>query len=373
MISTTGKLKIGIVATHSFPIPYPNLHTGDIVILNLANSLQEMGHQVTLYAPNGTNFSNIRPMRASFGKYPPSSEQCEIECFNNHKDSLLDQDIVHDFSVTKCIASSLNNLGYFNTCCTLMGGAWSQSTKPNNLIVWSQSHRDRVLRGATDYEGTPTPDLAGPSQTPVKEAHVVHGGIDTDFYTPTYEKKNYYLWLGRWHPVRGYKMAIEIAKKTGIELVMAGEHPENEMFDYQKQCALEAISLAKDLPNVKFEWLPKDPYHHTAKRELYRQAKALLYTVQFCEPFGLSQVESLACGTPVIGTNYGSVPEIIKENIAGYVCKNDINDFISKLDNLKNIDPIGCRKYAVDYFDRRVMATSYLKKYQEILNGNGWV
>lgn len=367
-------MKIGLVATHSFPIPYKT-HTGDVVIMDLARSLDEMGHEVHLYAPDGSYkppHGQLYPMRASFGKYPPSAEYCEQECFHNYADILRNEDIVHDFSVTKSIVENLHREGKTNTLCTLMGGAWTHNYPPHNLVVWSQAHRDRVLRGATDYEGTPTPDLAGPPQKPVKDAHVVYGGVDTDFYTPTYEKKDFYLWMNRWHPAKGYRMAIEIAKETGIQLVMAGEHPSNEMFDYQKQCALEAVDLAIGHPNIRFQWLPPDPDHHTAKRELYRQAKALFYTVQFQEPFGLSQTESLACGTPVIGTNFGSVPEVIKDNIVGYVCKNEIQDFISKLEKIDNLNPQTCREYAVSNYDRRVMAASYLVQYQNILSGNGW-
>jgi glycosyltransferase involved in cell wall biosynthesis len=368
-------MKIGIVATHSFPIPSPT-HTGDVVILDLAKSLDEMGHTVNLYAPEGTHCTSkgkVFPMRASYGKYPPAGEDCEQECFNNHAESLRNEDIVHDFSVTKRIVQSLYNECRKNIISTIMGGAWMQSQQPHNLIVWSESHRDRVIRGATDYENTPTPNLAGINGNPVKEAHIVNGGIDTEYYCPTYEKKNFLLWMNRWHPVKGYSRAIEIARLCpDIEIVLAGEHPDREMFDYQKQCALEAVKLAEGLPNVKFEWLPADPHHHEAKRALYQQAKALLYTIQFNEPFGLSQVEALACGTPVIGTNYGSVPEVISDGVTGFVCENDVQKFIEAIRKIDNINPQTCREHAVRRFDRRVMANSYLTQYNEVISGKGW-
>jgi glycosyltransferase involved in cell wall biosynthesis len=375
-MSTIGKLQIALIATHSFPIPMKNLHTGDIVILDLANALSSLGHTVHLYAPEGTKCppnGKVFPMRASYGKYPPSSQDCEQECYNNYASNLLSEDIVHDFSVTKIIVQNLRYAGKSNMISTLMGGAWTHPYDPYNLITWSQSHRDRVLRGATDYEGTSTPDLAGHTGRPVKESHVVNGGIDTNFYYPTYDKKNYYLWMNRWHPAKGYKMAIEVAKKTGIELVMAGEHPDNEMFDYQKQCALEAVKLAEGYDNIKFSWLPQDPDHHTAKRKLYQQAKALLYTIDFCEPFGLSQTEALACGTPVIGTNFGSVPEVITNNLTGLVCNNVLDDIAVACLNVEKIKPEICREQSVLRFDKSVMAKSYLKEYENILNNKGWV
>lgn len=365
-------MKIGLVTTHSFPVPY-STHTGDIVIAEMARALDGMGHTVTLYAPAGSycppNGRQLE-MPCSFGKYPPRGEDCEQECFNTHATHLRAEDIVHDFSVTKRIAESLHSEGRSNIISTIMGGPWTQSMPPHNLCVWSKSHRDRVIRGATDYEGTPTPDLAGHTGKPVKDARVVHGGIDTQFYTPTYDKKKFFLWLNRWHPAKGYREAIALAKKTGIELVMSGEHPDREMFEYQKQCALEAVELAKGVSNISFEWLPPDPDHHAAKRALYQKARALIYSVQFGEPFGLSQTEALACGTPVIGTAYGSVPELIENGVTGYVNK-DIEIALSDF-KAADIDPRVCRKQAVERFDITVMARSYLAAYKDVIEGNGW-
>lgn len=371
-------MKIGVISTHSFPITASGTitHTGDVVIADLVRSLNDLGHEVYFAAPDGSHIptnGKLLPMMASFGKYPPSSQECEEDCFNKHVNSFLECDIIHDFSVSKIITEKLFALGKNNLISTIMGGAWTHEYSPKNLVVWTQSHRNRVLRGATDYENTLTPNMAGAPQKPVKEVHVVNGGVDTNFYTPTYNKKDFYLWMNRWHETKGYKMAIEVARKTGIKLVMAGEHPDREMFDYQKKCALEAIELAKDLPNVSFFWLPPDPDHHIAKRELYRQAKALLYTVQFHEPFGLSQTEALSCATPVIGTNYGSVPEIIKSGITGYVSNNNLDEYCEIVKKSDKLNYSECRKDAVSRFDRLVMAKNYLTEYQNIIDGKVWI
>lgn len=361
-------MKIGIIATHSFPIPYPNLHTGDQVILNLAKALQSLGHDVTMYAPAGTDFNNLKIMPASLGKYPPSSEECELQCYNSNIGNLYKQDIIHDFSVTKQITKSMNDKGFISTCCTLMGGRWTQEWAPHNLIVWSKSHQDRVSRGATDYENMPTPLLGGEPGKAIDNVDFVYGGVDTDFYTPTEGDKDYFLWMGRWHPVRGYKLAIEFAKHTGLKVVLAGEHPDNEIFEYQKNCALEAEQLVKGASNIELVWLPKDPDHHTAKRELYRNAKAFLYTVQFHEPFGLSQAEAMACGTPVIGPKFGSVPEVVEHRKTGYIIDNDVQGFHKACKFIHEIKRSRCRERAVNHFDCKIMAKSYLEKYQNIIS-----
>lgn len=153
---------------------------------------------------------------------------------------------------------------------------------------------------------------------------------------------------------------------------MSGEHPDNEQFEFQKQCVLEAIEYAKGYKNITFEWLPLDPDHHIAKRKLYREAKALLKTTIFNEPFGLSQVEALACGTPVIAYKYGSMPEIIKNGITGFVRNNNMKNICTAIDMIDIIKPENCRKDAIERFDIKIMAKNYLSKYQDILDNRGW-
>ena len=363
-------MNIGIVATHSFPIPSPT-HTGDIVILDLAVALQALGHEVTMYAPEGTKApGRLLTMPCSRGLAPPWSWECEQRCFDDHKEALRAQVVVHDFSNSKRIAEILASEGR-PTVSTLLGGVWTHPEPPLNICVWSQAMRVRGLRGATDYEGTPTPGMGGPPQRPIKDARVVYGGIDTDWYTPAGPKSSFVLWMNRWHPAKGYHQAIELARATGIELVMAGEHPSNEMFEYQRNCALEAVELAKGLSNVRFEWLPADPDHHTAKRDLYRRARALIYPVQFQEPFGLAQVEALACGTPVIATNFGSVPEVVQHGRTGFVC-DTMAELACAIQQVHAINPEECRRDAVARFDRGVMARAYLVEYNNVIEGRRW-
>lgn len=377
-------MKIGIVSSHSFPLPNPDPstkscsvpHTGDVVISGLARTLAEMGHEISMFSPEGSYVppnGHLYPMRCSFGGYPPSGDQCEEECYSVHQKALSEQDIIHDFSNGKRISKIMSDNGK-KVINTLMGGPWLKPYQPINLIAWSRSHRERIIKGHTDFVETPTPNLAGADGLPVNDAHVVNGGIDTDFYSPgTESKKDFYLFVGRWHEVRGYKVAIELAKKTGISLVMAGEKPSSEKFEYQKNCALEAIRLASNVPNIRFEWLPPDdPDHHIVKRDLFRQARALILPTQFREPFGLTLVEALACGTPVIATDYGSHPENLKDGVTGFVRKNDIDDLSSVISLVSTIDPTVCRADAVARFDRKIMAANYLEQYNKIMAGESW-
>lgn len=368
-------MRIGIAAMHTFPLPSPR-HTGDVVILDLARTLGELGHEVSLFAPEGTSeFPGVRvfPMPCAWGQGTPSPWDCEATCYEKHHDLICNLNVFHDFSATKNMTERLWRKGYQRTLSTLLGGTWLHPRPPFNIVVWTEAMRQRGLRGATDYENTPTPALGGPPQPPIRDARVAHGGIDTARYVPTYDKRGFFLWMNRWHPAKGYHVAIELARRTGIELVMSGEAPENEASEYQRECALEAQRLASGLPNVRFEWLP-DPEaaHHARKIELYQQARALLYTVQFQEPFGLSQVEAMACGTPVIGINYGSVPEVVTNGKTGLVVADDYDELARAVRDIDEIKPETCREIAVERFDRSVMASRYLALYNEVIQGRGW-
>lgn len=363
-------MKICLVATHSFPIsPVAGgvPHTGDVVILDLAHGLTKLGHDVSVCAPEGTNWPQLLPMKASYGKYPPSSDECEWEAFCDHRAALEACDIVHDFSNTKRIVRALNETGFDKTISTLMGGPWRQKRAPHNLCVWSEAHRGRVLRGATDYEGTPTPDAGGTPGTPVKEAHVVWGGVDTDFYCPGDSfRSTRYLWLNRWHPAKGCKQAIDMCTRLRLPLEIAGEKPKDLLFDSERAYAKEMIRYAasRDVPFVGLE----REGHHEHKREMYRHARALLYPVQFHEPFGLSMVEAQACGTPVVGCPLGSVPEVV-DNRYGFSCMH-LED-VSVLD-IPPSPTHPLHQYAVDNFSREAFARRYLAEYERVLGGDSW-
>lgn len=362
-------MRIGLISTHSWPIPTP-VFTGDIVILDLAIALHGLGHEVLMFAPAGTKApGKLCEMRASFGSSEPPSWQAETECWNNHRAELLSCDIVHDFSITKCIAEFLMSEGR-PAISTLLGGNYNHPANGRNVCVWSNAMRERALRGFTDYWNTPIPDLAGPSTRPLADAHVVYGGIDTDFYCPSdYAKGDYFLWLSRWGITRGFRQAIQIAKDTGVELIMAGQHPDDMRWESEKEFAREAIRSVEGCKNIRFEWLPPGQVeHHEAKRELYRRARALLYPVQFQEPFGLSMVEAMACGTPVIGSGRGSVPEVIGRT--GAVSSDDA--LFAELLSEPLATPQECRAEAVERFSRQAMAKRYLTEYEAVIGGVWW-
>ena len=375
-------MNIVIVAPHQWPIPTP-AHTGHIVIWDLAQALVKLGHDVKFIAPAGTKrfggsgggSATLLDMPCSNGTASPTAMDAEHAAIRHHMDALKVCDIIHDWSVEKSFAEMFPD----KTVSTVMSGNFDRPKHGRNVVVWSKEMQARAYRGASDYEGTEFSQWHSTSRA-LADARVVPGGVDTEFWCPDSadgqyilawsHQRDHILWLGRWHPARGYALAIETARKNPhLEFVMAGEHPKDALNEHQRECAIEAEQLAAGVPNVRIEWLPKEN-HREAVREQHRRAKAFLFVPRFREPFGLSQAEALACGTPVIGTNIGSVPEVIEHGVTGFVVE---PAFLAQAcEKIGHIDPAKCRSEAVRRFDRSVMAKNYLEQYQAVVDGKGW-
>jgi glycosyltransferase involved in cell wall biosynthesis len=363
-------VRVGVVASHAWPLPSPARGGDSQILLDLTRSLAELGHEVYLDAPEGTSAAEdvvVREMpHCSMGQAEPTTKDCEGATRVAFGAELSRLDIIHDCSVEKLIAKEFPH----KSLSTIWGGHAHHPSPPRNIVAQSHAQAARLAKGLDDYNNP-----GGPSVT----ARVVWNGIDCEAYKPTGKpKQDFFLMFGRWHPVRGIPQAIELAKATGINLLIAGEDPERD-HPYQADYARQMCELARGCDNISVEFLPADPLHHERKVELYSDARALLFLPQFEEPFGLPQVEAMACGTPVIGADRGSVPEINDYGSPGFVDDEDTATFATVLWTIATGSQAEaatfskvCRQRAVEHFDRMVMARNYVKLYEEVCGGGGW-
>ena len=182
-------MKIGIITPHFYPIPSPH-HTGEYLILDLVKSLIKLGHDISLFAPLGTDASGavLYEMPCANGSAEVDPYKYEQKCFDLHSNILRSLDVVHDFSISKRIAEIFYEEGRTNIISSPLSGSWDSPNPSFNITCWSHAMKDRALRGATDYENTPTPNANTKTYDPIKNAHVVYAGINTNWYTPTYER-----------------------------------------------------------------------------------------------------------------------------------------------------------------------------------------
>jgi glycosyltransferase involved in cell wall biosynthesis len=185
---------------------------------------------------------------------------------------------------------------------------------------------------------------------------VIHHGIDVDKYELTEKKEPYLCFLGRICPIKGTHHAIAIAKKTGMRLKIAGEVQPifQDYFDEQ---------ILPQLDGEQIECVGEADL--AMKNELLTHSTALLFPIEWDEPFGLVMVESMACGTPVIAFPGGAVQEIVKNGVSGYVCSN-VDEAAAAL-SLNKFSPHIVRGYVQENFTSDKMARSYLELYRRLV------
>jgi len=184
----------------------------------------------------------------------------------------------------------------------------------------------------------------------------IHHGIELDQFEFQSSPEDYLLFFGRIHHDKGAKEAIEIAGACGKRLVMAGIIQDQE---YYRQYVFPFID------NYKVIYMGSaDPMK---RNKLLRNASALLHPINFNEPFGLSVVEAMACGTPVIAYNRGSMPEIIEHGKNGFLVQ-DKDEAIKVVGKIKSIERKQCRKSVEECFTVDHMVEKYIQTYKEILD-----
>ncbi|MBU2634095.1 MAG: glycosyltransferase family 4 protein [Nanoarchaeota archaeon] len=193
---------------------------------------------------------------------------------------------------------------------------------------------------------------------PIKE--VVYHGIDLEKYPFSNENEDYLFSLGRIADFKGQHIAIEVAKKLGKKLVIAGNvHPVNQEY-FEKE-----IKPHIDDEQIKYIGELTDE----EKVPWYQRASCFLMPINWEEPFGLVMIESMGCGTPVVAFNRGSVKEVIENGKTGYVIENqNLEGMIDAVKNISTIKPEDCRARVEDYFTSPMEAQNYLNLYNNILN-----
>jgi len=187
----------------------------------------------------------------------------------------------------------------------------------------------------------------------------IHHGIDLENFTFRPEGGDYLLFFGRIHNDKGAREAIEIAKRAGRKLVIAGVIQDQEYFEQWIKPHIdgERISYVGSAgPELR--------------DELLGDAYALLHPINFDEPFGFSVVESMACGTPVIAMNRGSMPELIENGVNGLLVSS-VEEAVDAVEKVEKIDRAHCRKVVEERFTAENMADQYIKVYERVIKEAG--
>jgi glycosyltransferase involved in cell wall biosynthesis len=335
-------MRIALIAPPFIPVP-PKIYGGtELFIGHLAEGLKDSGIDVVVYA-NGESTVNVEVRSL----YPESQWPLNEEIFSSMKDlnhtswaiadAASDCDIIHLNNAPGLAASRLVDLPFVYTV---------HHPREPGLSEFYKFYPDTDYVTISDFQR---------SMESMPKMRTIHHGILMDQYRLREKKEHYLSFIGRLAPVKGPDLAIQVAKKTGIPLKIAGEI----------QPMFQSYYDAEVKPHVdgKFiEYIGEADLD--AKNELLGNSMAMLFPIQWNEPFGLVMIEAMACGTPVIALSGGSVPEIVRDGVSGYVCK-DVDEMSARARDL-NIAPDSVRKYTEENFSVEVMTKKYLDLYEEI-------
>jgi glycosyltransferase involved in cell wall biosynthesis len=191
----------------------------------------------------------------------------------------------------------------------------------------------------------------------LERAAVIHHGLDPSRYEVRSEKDPYLAFLGRMAPYKGAHLAIEVARRTGIPLKLAGE-VQPVFRDYWE------THVRPHIDGRHIEYVGEAD--HAVKNELLSRAMALLFPIEWEEPFGLVMIEAMACGTPVVAFPRGSVPEIVEDGVNGRICR-DVDEMVEAVRTLQ-IPADACRATVEYRFSVERMGEQYEALYQELLS-----
>jgi len=186
----------------------------------------------------------------------------------------------------------------------------------------------------------------------------VHHGIDLGAFTFCGRPDDYLVFFGRIHPDKGAKEAVEIARRAGRRLVMAGIIQDRDYFEREIAPAVDGRAV-QYVGSVGPE----------ARNALLGRARALLHPINFAEPFGLSVVEAMACGTPVIARRRGSMPEIVRDGETGFLVS-DVDEAVEAVGRIDALSRQRCRQEAERRFSADRMVEDYRRLYRRVLSGS---
>lgn len=187
-------------------------------------------------------------------------------------------------------------------------------------------------------------------------AATIYNGIDTSAFDFVQQPSDYLLYFGRIHPEKGTREAIEVARRSGKRLIIAGLIQDKDYFDTYVRPLIDYVHV-----------IYAGNCGPAQRNQLLGHAAALLHLISFEEPFGLSVAEAACCGTPVIAFHRGAMPELILHGTTGYLVKT-IEQAVEAVQQLSLIDRRQCRLWASSMFSMDKMTDGYMSLYDQILN-----
>ncbi|AWV19070.1 glycosyl transferase family 1 [Methylobacterium sp. XJLW] len=342
-------LRVAQVAPNIFPVP-PDHHGGtERVVHDLSTALRSLGVELTLFAPSDSatdlprvgNYPSLAALERQHGRVAPgvpaALEALQLEDLRQRLD---------DFDIVHCHGEFAH--------AALLGARRRRSL---TTIHWRVDELDRALF----FQGFPDLPVAAISAAQatgipaVNLAGIVHHGIDRARYAFRAAPDDHVAFVGRMTDQKRPDVAIRVARAAGLPIRL-GSTIDVGNPDYFDRCVRPLLS-------VDATYL--GPVDDTRKGELLGGARALLFPIDWPEPFGLVMIEAMACGTPVVAWNRGSVPEIVEDGVTGFIVSSEA-EAVAALARIGQLDRAAIRRRFEERFTAERMARDYLALYYRL-------
>jgi glycosyltransferase involved in cell wall biosynthesis len=336
-------MRIAQIAPPWFAVPPSGYGGIEWVVALLADGLAERGHDVTLYASGG---SETKARLVSYFDEPPGGAHLGETWYDvmHAARAYLDAhafDVIHDHSgMIGPVIGMHTGVPVVHT----LHGPFVEKSEAFYRLLDGRVH----LVAISEAQRAFCPDLT--------YAGTVYNGIDLARFPFRKEKDDFLLFLGRINREKGPELAVDVAKRTGKRLVMAVK--KSEAFEQEYWENVVAPRLTGD-EEIIGEITAEE------KAELLGRASAVLFPIQWPEPFGLVMAEANACGTPVIAMRNGASPEVIADGVSGFLV-DTLDEMCERVARIAEIDPHACRRHVEQNFSADRMVEGYERIYESL-------
>lgn len=335
-------MKILLIMDPGIPVPPTQYGGHERLVYMFAEQYTKLGHQVTLLAGPGSHCSGTTVafgtndlQRSSLARTKETAVVWKY-LVSNYKQF----DLIHNFGrliyLLPVLSFTVKKIMTYGRPVTVKG----------IKLVTNLPNKNLVFTACSNY-CVSTGNVAGNWKT-------VYNAIDFSKYNlrTEVEPDAPLMFLGRLDKIKGVHTAINAAKASGNSLIIAGNvSKSSDNYRYFK----EEIEPLVDNEQIRFV----GPLNDEEKNCYLGRAKALLFPIEWDEPFGMVMVEAMACGTPIIAFNRGSVPEVVEDGITGFRVDNE-PQMIERISKINTIDRQKCRETAKARFDVSLIAKAYL-------------
>lgn len=333
-------LRIAIIAPPWLPVPPPAYGGTENVLDALARGLEAAGHEVMLYTVGD---STCPVAKASVFEHAigvgAGNGVDEIRHVINAYESIIGFDVVHDH--------------------TLIGPLYCAALPSVPVVTTNHGPFNaelidlyRAISGRVPIIAISNHQASTAGEIPI--AAVIHHGVTTGDFAVGTGRGGYAAFLGRMHPTKAPHLAAEIARAAGIPLVIAAKMREPQERAYFEEMVRPL--LGADVTYV-------GEVDRQEKVELLGGAVCLLNPISWPEPFGMVMIEALACGTPVVSSDYGAAPEIVEDGVVGFVAHGRAG-LVEALGRVGEIDRAACRSRVEKHFSVERMVAEHVAVYE---------